>query len=305
MLRSIKLARTVKEGFTNFYRDKWLTVATVTVMTLTLFLIGTTIFLWVGVSQTIKVIQDRVNISIYFDFDVPEQEILAIKNRIEGEAPKEIESLHYISREDALEAFKKQEEGNPDIQSALDLIDANPLPAALVVVANDFDEYERIDTFFRQEYSEKILDTNLKRNSGTINDVKNRMLFLRNATLFLSAIFVVIAVLVTFNTVRMNIYAHRREFEVMRLVGASNRYVRIPVITEGILYALVSAIFAVGVLIFTVYIIDPFAQKALPDARIFEFYSESLASMVAGIFLIAIILGLFSSFIAIRRYLEK
>lgn len=305
MRKSIKLVRTVREGFTNFYRDKWLTIATVTVMSLTLYLIGTTIFMWVGVTQTIRVIEQRVNISIYFDFDVPEDEIFAIKSRLEKEKPKEIESIQYISRDDALANFKAQESGNADIQEALSLIETNPLPAALVIVAQDFDQYEKINSFFKSEYPQSILDTNYERNSETINDVKNRMLLVRNATLLLSAIFMIIAILVTFNTVRMNIYAHRKEFEVMRLVGASNTYVKMPVLTEGILYALTSAIIAVGALIFTVYIIDPFAQKALPDVRIFEFYSTSIGSMIAGILFVGLTLGWVSSYIAIRRYLKS
>ncbi len=304
-MKTLKFARAIKEGFLNFYRDKWLTLATISVMALTLFLIGVTVFLGLAVHQTIANIEKRINISIYFNFDVPEDDIIAIQKSLEEKNLSEIQKIEFVSRAQALEQFKTYSDNDPDILDALDVVGENPLPDALVITAADTSNYESINTFFEEEYSALISNTSYRKNKGTISQVRDRMIFVRNATSFLSILFILIAGLVTFNTVRMSIYAHRKEFEVMRLVGASNTYVKIPVIFEGILYGLASAICAVIVLIVLVYLVDPFAKGILEDANISGLYgSQALTvvlSMVAGGF----VLGMGSSYIAIRRYLER
>jgi len=305
MFQSIKLIRVIKEGFVNFYRDKWLTIATITIITLTLYLIGATFFLWVGVSQTIAVIEKRINVSVYFDYDVPEDRIKKIERDIREHNTREIKDIRYVSQEEALKKFKEEEKDNEDIQKALEVIGENPLPPSLVITANHIKDYDVIDAFFKKKYGDLILSTNFEKNKEVIEQIQQRITFTRNATFFLSILFIAIAVLVTFNTIRMSIYAHRKEFEVMRLVGASNLYVKIPVITEGILYGIISALVAVLFLIVTIYAIDPFAQKTLSDANIFSFYRKSIALMGMITIVSGVILGFVSSYIAILRYLKK
>lgn len=188
---------------------------------------------------------------------------------------------------------------------ALEIVGDNPFPASLEIVASDSSYYDKIDSFFEQEYGDMVLSSNYKKNKNVISDIKNRIVFLQRATFFLSVIFFLVAVLVTFNTVSMNIYTHKREFEIMRLVGASNLYVKMPVVIEGILYGLFSSIIAVTLLIITIYIADPLAQKTLENAQIFEFYKGSMVSMFFVVFGVSILLGSFSSYIAIRKYLDK
>ncbi len=305
MFKSIKFVRVLREGWLSFYRDKWLTVATISIMTLTLFLIGTTIFLWIGIQKTVKEVEKQINISIYFDFDVEEGRIKAIKTRLEKKGLQEIKKIVYISKEEALEQFKEEEKDDENMKKALEIIGENPFPASLMITASDTSHYDKIDYFFEQEYGDIVLSSNYKKNKNVITDIKNRIIFLQKATFFLSIVFFMVAIFVTFNAVSMSIYTHRKEFEIMRLVGASNLYVKMPVVVEGVLYGLTSSFIAIILLVVTIYSVDPLAQRTLENVQIFDFYKESIFMMTVSIVGISVILGSVSSYIAIRRYLEK
>jgi cell division transport system permease protein len=304
-MKTIKLARVIKEGAQNFWRDKWLTLATVVIMSLSLFLIGVAIFLGFGVLKVIDTVENRINVSMYFDFTVEEPKILEIKKEIEDRNLDEIQSVTYISREQALNDFMEREKDSKEIKEALDMIGDNPLPASLVIVAYDSADYDNINRYLYQEYGDYIMNTNLDKNQDVIGELQKFIVFARNGGLLLGLLFGIIAIMVTLNTVRMSLYAHRKEFEIMRLVGASNLYIKMPTLIEGILYGFVSAVVASIFLVITIYVIDPFAKNVISSANIAEFYSKSMFEVILLIILLGITLGFVSSYIAVHKYLEK
>ncbi|PID51996.1 MAG: hypothetical protein CR972_04345 [Candidatus Moraniibacteriota bacterium] len=304
-MKSIKLARALREGVRNFYRDKWLTLATVVIMSLSLYLVGVAVFLGFGVLHVIDTVQDRVNVSMYFDFTVNEEKILEIKNDLEKRSIEQIQSVTYISKDQALEDFLAREGESEEIKEALDMIGNNPLPASLVIVAHDISDYENINTFLYQEYEEYIMSTNLDRNKAVIDEIYDSITFVCNTGVVLGVMFGVIAVLVTLNTIRMSLYAHRKEFEIMRLVGASNLYVKLPTLVEGILYGCASGVISAIFLILTIYISDPFAKKIIENIDISAFYGQTMLVVVGVVIVLGMILGFVSSYIGVRRYLER
>jgi cell division transport system permease protein len=304
-MKSIKLFRTFNEGVQNYRRDRWLTMATVMVMTLALYLIGVSFFLGFGILSVMTNIEDRINVSINFNFDVPEEKILEIQQEIEDKKISEIKAIRYISREEAFTKFKEQEKDNKDIMGALEILEDNPFPASLVITAKKIKDYKKIDEYLKKEYSDKIMSTNHDKNQQTINELHNFILFVRNIGLALGIILIIIATLVNFNTVRMSLYVNRKEFEIMRLVGASNLYVKLPTVFEGFLYGLTSALVTIIFLMITIYASDPFIRKMLPDVKIAEFYTSNIIIISLILLMIGVFLGTVSSYIAVRRYLEK
>lgn len=304
-MKTIKLARVMREGWQNFYRDKWLTLATVVIMSLSLYLIGVAVFLGFGVLHIIDTVESRINVSMYFDFTVEEDKILEIKKELEEKSLEEVQSVTYISRDQALSDFMEQEGDSEEIKEALDMIGENPLPASLIIVAYDTVDYKKIDQYLHQEYSDYIMNTNLEKNKGVIDELHNFITFIRNGGIVLGIIFAIIAILVTLNTIRMSLYAHRKEFEVMRLVGASNLYIKIPTLVEGTLYGIASAIVALIFLIGTIYAVNPFANKIIENANIAQFYSRNIFEVVMVIIILGVMLGFVSSYIAVNKYLEK
>jgi len=304
-MKTIKLARVLREGWQNFYRDKWLTLATVVIMSLSLYLIGTAIFLGFGVLHVIDSVESRINVSMYFDFTVEESKILEIKKELEEKSIEQIQSVLYISRDQALDDFMSREGDSQEIKDAIDMIGENPLPASLVIVAYDTTDYDSINQYLTQEYGDYIMNTNLEKNKSVIDELHNFITFVRNGGVVLGIIFAIIAILVTLNTVRMSLYAHRKEFEVMRLVGASNLYIKIPTLVEGVLYGFASAIVALIFLIGTIYVVSPFAKNIIENANIAQFYSNNILEVVLLIIILGISLGFVSSYIAVYKYLEK
>ncbi len=303
-MKSIKLARALREGIKNFYRDKWLTLATVIVMSLALSLVGVTAFLGFGVLHVIDAVESRVNISMYFNFTVEEDRILKIQKEIENKDIQEIESIRYISRQQALDDFVKREGDNEEIKEALEMLEGNPMPASLVITAHDIADYEKINTYLHQEYGKDILETNHDRNKGFLTKIYDMIVYARNVCIVLGILFVLIAILVTLNTIRMSLYAHRKEFEIMRLVGASNLYVKLPTLVEGILYGFVSALCTSAVLISMFFAVMPFIKKLTQDIDVSSFYGQ-LGVVVALVMCVGVFLGYISSAISIRRYLER
>lgn len=304
-MKTIKLARVIREGVQNFWRDKWLTLATVVIMSLSLYLIGIAIFLGFGVLQVIDSVESRINVSMYFDFTVEEEKILKIQKELEERSIEQIESVTYISREQALSEFMEREKDSKEIQEALDMIGDNPLPASLIIVANNTTDYDSINAYLYQEYDEYIMNTNLDKNKDVIGELQNFIVFVRNGGILLGVLFGIIAVMVTLNTVRMSLYAHRKEFEIMRLVGASNLYIKLPTLIEGVLYGFASAVVTSIFLVITVYAADPFARNIITNVNIAEFYSKNMFEVIIVIILLGITLGFVSSYIAVHKYLEK
>lgn len=301
MAKKLKLYRTFKEGFTNFYRNGWLTLATGTVMAISLYLIGLTMIVGTVVNNAvIKAIQDRINVSIYFNPDVKEERIMEVKQQLEKY--EEIKSVDYVSKDKALDELKNLSRDNESINQALTEIGDNPLLASLVIRAERPDQYEKIvgaleNSSLREEFSR----INYEKNKPVIEKISGLVSMSEDAGLAVGIVFVVLAVLITFNTIRITIYSHQAEFEVMRLVGASNIYVRMPYIFEGVLYGVTSSVAAFLLVLVSVLVIKSSAgiTAGLGELGI------SFGSIFLTLLSIGVILGVVSSFIAIKRYLKK
>ncbi len=304
-MKTIKLARVFREGVQNFYRDKWLTLATVTVMFLSLYLVGIAIFLGFGVLHVINSVENRINVSMYFDFTVPEEKIFEIKKAIEDKSIEQIQSVTYISRDQAIKDFVEREGDSQEIKDALEMIGDNPLPASLVITAGDAASYEKINAYIQQEYKDYLMETSYEKNKIVIDEIHNAIVFGRNVGIVIGILFAIIAVLVTLNTIRMSLYAHRQEFEIMRLVGASNLYLKMPPLVEGVLYGLSSAIIASIFLIITIFSLDPFTRKMMHNVDLSSIYGMTIIQVIAVILVLGVSLGFISSYIAIHRYLER
>lgn len=302
-MKLLKLGRTFKEGLKNFSRHGWLSFATIIILSLSLYVVSVSAFLGIAGNLIMKNVQDKVNISIYFDPDVSEKEILKIRNDLE--IYQEVKTVEYISQNQALDEFLASEDNDPVISQALEEINENPLLASLVITAHQSNQYEIIARAVENSnFHEKISRINYEKNKATIENL-NRIIGLTKKTgLILGSIFLLIAVLITFNTIRLNMYSRKKEFEIMRLVGASNLYVQMPSIFEGIFYGASATVVSMALLLATAKILEPLTRGSLPEGDLFSFYFQNFWVIFGGILALGIILGIVSSFIAIRRYLK-
>ena len=304
MMKSLKLWRTFREGWQNFRRNGWLSFATVSILTLSLFIVGLSTLLGLTTHYMLQNMREKVSVNVSFNPDIPEPRILEIRDEL-SKYKKEIASVEYVSRDAALETFLAENKNNPAVIQAIEEIGENPLLPSLVIKAVHPEDFQVIvNQIQRSTFQSDISRINYDKNRKIFNNLEKNNKSIQKVGLILGIAFIFIAVLITFNTIRITIYSHRQEFEIMRLVGASNIYVRMPFVFEGVFYGIAAALATTIALFGAAYIISPLTQGALPQGNFMGLYIEFLAPVLVGLLLLGIFLGVLSSSIAIRRYLK-
>ncbi len=302
----IKAKRVIKAGFINFWRNGWVSLATVLIMVVTLFTIGSLIFSRAILGSMVAQIQDKVDISVYFKTDSQEQDIIAFKDKISKLG--EVKGVEYISAEQVLNNFKERHKENAMITQSLEELGTNPLGATLNIKAKESSQYEAVAKFLDAESQAptgSIIDKiNYYQNKTVIDRLTKIIDSAKNLGSILSIILVIISIIVTFNTIRLAIYISREEIGVMRLVGASGRFVSGPFIVEGIMYGVISSIITM-VLFYPLTIwLGPMTENFFSGVNLFKYYISNFGQIFLLLLFIGATLGAISSFIAVRRYLK-
>ncbi len=302
-MKGLKLWRTFQEGAKNYTRNGWLTVATVVVMTLSLFIVSMTMILGITTNLILDNLKDKINISVSFDQDVPEDSILSIKQSLEKY--KEVASVTYISRDQALADFIKMSNNNPAIMQALDEIGENPLLASLTIKAHTPDQYDIIAQALAQAtFKDDITNVNYEQNKTAIDNLNSIGAVTREVGLVLGIIFISISFLITLNTIRINMHSRRSEFEIMRLVGASNTYVRMPSVFEGILYGLTAAAVTLVLLLVSLQALSPLTKGVIDNGSLLDYYTGNFLQISLSVILLGVILGALGGAVAVRKYMK-
>lgn len=304
MILAIK--RTLKEAFSNFFRNSWLSVATVCILIMSLYIMSVLYVVTFTANNILKNVQDKVNVSVYFKTDVPEEKIMEIKNELAGYS--EIKSIDYVSRDKALEDFKQINADEPRILKSLEEIGDNPLPASLIIKAGSSDQYQGIVDKINGNAGLKDnidwINYERDKNKDIVERLNSIVGTIRKVGAIIGMIFALIAVLMTFNAIRITIYAHRKEIEIMRLVGASNTYIRLPFIFEGILYGIVASVISMLLLLITIKFVTPYVSSVIPRENLMGFYTSHFWLILGMQIAIGAVIGIFSSLIAMRKYLK-
>jgi cell division transport system permease protein len=299
----LTIGRTFKEALKNLLRNGWLSVATISILILSLYVVSVLFVVTHSVDNILKNVQEKVNVSVYFKPGTPEEEIFKAKSDLQTNSA--VKSVNYVSRDTALENFKRDNADEPIILQSLEEIGDNPLLASLVVKAKNVDQYQNIaDYINNSSYKDKISRINYGRNKEIIDKLNSVIATIRRVGISLGIIFAIISILITFNTIRITIYAQRREIEIMRLVGASNTFIRLPYIFEGILYGVLASIVSMLVLFLTLKFITPYVSSVVPSENLVSFYANNFFQIFKIQLLVGVLLGIFSSVIAMRKYLK-
>ena len=254
-------------------------------------------------SKIVSMLEDKVDITAYFKTDASEEEILKIKGDLTGLS--EVKNVGYISKDQALKEFKAKHAGDALIQESLSELGTNPLQPSLNIKASDSSHYASIVKFLEANKFRSLIDKiNFYENEQVINRVESISRGLQNWGFMVTMVLAMVAVLVTFNTIRLTIYNQRHEIEIMKLVGGSNWHIKAPFLVEGGLYGVFSAI-VTGVIFYPlVYFVSPKVSVLMPGARLFGYFISNSVQYVFLIFSAGILLGVTSSFVAIRRFLK-
>lgn len=301
-MKTVSLWRAFKEGFVSFGRNGWLSLATVSVVVLSLYVVSFIFFIVIVGNQMIGQFQDKINVSVYFDIGADEERILEVKNELE--MYPEIKTIDYVSRNQALDNFRENNKDNPIVLQSLEVVEGNPFMASLVIKARNSEQYESIAQTVEQNYKEDVSRINYGKNKEIIDKLNSIIKSVEKFGLGIGLLFVLISVLITFNTIRITMYNHKQEIEIKRLVGASNWYIRMPYIFEGIIYSVIASIVTTLLMYGTVYFTSSAAARSLPGVDLKSLFMANLAEIYLLSLGLGVLLGIISSFIAIRRYLK-
>lgn len=306
----VGLKRILKTGFVNFWRNGSVSVSSILIMTITLFVMGSLIFIGVLLQTSLKALEQKVDINIYFTTDAPKEQVLAVRDNLE--ALPEVAAVNFISQEQAIENFKTRHQGDGTTLRALGELEKNPLGARLNITATNANKYDEIAEFLKDN---KALTTSAsgesivyKVNYYEVEEAINRLTgVIEGAQKLGIAIILVLAlisIIITYNTIRMAIYISREEIGIMRLVGAGKNYVRAPFVVEGALYGIVSAIIAAAIFYPVTMWLGGVTQQFFLGLSLFDYYITNFADIFFLLLGTGILLGAISSFLAVRRHLK-
>lgn len=297
------LLRILKYGFQSFWRNGWLSTATVLVMVLALITFQGLLLFDVVTDSAVVSISDKIDIAVYFKRDALEDDMLKMKRDVE-QLPT-IKSVEYISSAEALANFKEAHKNDPTITQALAELAANPLLASLNVKAKDSKDYSSIAEYLSNPGFNSIVEkVTYNQNKNAIERLNKLIDTLNRMGLAVTIFIAFAASLVAFNTIRLAIYSNREEIGIMRLVGASNTFIKGPYIVNGILYGFFGALVTTVLTAPLMNVAAPVVARLIPEMDLKVYFYTHLPTLIGYLILFGAALGIASSWVAIRRYLK-
>lgn len=306
--RFITLERIVKNGMVSFSRNIWLAIAAIAMMTITLTILLFATVANVTFDHSINDLTSHIDVSVYLKDSVSDSQ----RNQLihDLKAIPNVKSVDYISKTQALANYEATNAGNKDLLTAISETD-NPLPASLDIHPVDPTHLDSIKSFLDKP-SIMALQSDPTSYSGdrkaAIDNITRATHFFQEAGVAGIIVFIVISMLIIFNTIRMAIFNRRDELVIMRLLGASTAYIRGPFVVETILYGVVAAVISLS-MCWAIFRIASVTLKAstlglLDNQYADRFFSHHLLEILTLQLVVGILIGAASSTFATRRYLR-
>lgn len=300
--------RIVTAGLRGFYRNRTVSLSSIFILTITLSII-TAFYLFRAIfTYTLDQVTEKVDVRIYFTTDASEEQIGDVKAKLMG--LPQVKSVTYTSRDEALEDFREKHAGDQLTLQALDELGSNPFGASLSVVAKDTAQYQAIaeqvssGSGLLGPAAGSVDKINYYQLKDSIDKLNNIIGWTNTVGFWLSMVFILMSCMIVYNTIRLAIFVYRDEIAVMKLVGASNMFIRGPFIVEAMLYAL-----SATVITFVIYY---FATIWVAKKTVFFFEGMNLHTYFVGhslelaglLILSGMFLAIVSSLFAVRKYLK-
>jgi len=302
----LDLQRIIREGLINFWRNKLVSFSTIVVMTMALLVTSSLLFLNATLDFSLQQLQDRVDINIYFFPDVPEAEIIALQEKVQ--LIPEVRDVQYVSRDQAFLDFQERHKDDDLINRSIEELGDNPLGASLNVRAFESTQYEAVIAAVESEpvvaNSEFVERINYYDNKSLIERLNEFSSVVRIVAYAVSIFLGIIALLVVLSTMRIAIFAAKREITIKRLVGAEHRYTRGPFLVMGGLYGLFASVLTMIALYPATRWVGVYTKTFFGGMDIFNYYLINALPIFMVLVSIGMIIGIVSSRIATGKYLR-
>jgi len=271
-------------------------VIVMSVATMLFFLQGAASFMIAG-------LEESVDISTYLKNTATQEEVTQLKEELESLS--EVKEVKYISKEQALESFVETHKQDEVILESLEIVGQNPLLASLSIKAFSASQYVAISEFLQATpFASIISDVDYFDRAPVINKLSTLTAGIQSAVFLVILFAGFVAMLVAFNTIRLTIYSSRDEIEIMRLVGASNRFIRGPFIIQGMIVGVLATLITTLLFFPLTLFVGIKLQTFAPGFDLFSYFTSNLFLILLLQLTAGIGLGVVSSLIAIRKYLK-
>ncbi|MDD3102502.1 MAG: permease-like cell division protein FtsX [Patescibacteria group bacterium] len=295
--------RIIKLAFQNFFRNLPLSLTSILIMLLMLFSLSFLSIINILAQETLSSFKDKFDLSVYFKQNVDENQINLFRSELENMV--EVKEVHYITPQQALEQFKSKHQ---DVltQKSLEELNDNPLSSAITIKLRDPNDYNTVfNVTQKPEFNALIQDQDFydyQQIMDAFNKFNKKIHYVGWA---FSGLFVFIAILVIFNTIKLGIWAQEKEIKIMRLVGATSWFVQGPFLFEGFLYGFIAWILNALIIIPLITYAQPYIKQFFElDFSLLDYLKNNILSFGGGFLLFALIVGILASGAATKKYLK-
>lgn len=306
--RTTLARRIITAGLRGFYRNRTVSLSSIFILTITLSIITSFYLSRAIFDYTLEQVREKVDVRVYFTTDATESQIQDIKARLLG--LPQVKSIKYTSREDALTDFKKRHEGDQLTLQALDELGTNPFGASLSILAKDTSQYDAIAQSVQAgsgllgDAAGAVDKINYYQLKDSIDKLNNIIGWTDTVGFWLSVVFILMSCMIVYNTIRLAIFVYRDEIAVMKLVGASNMFIRGPFIVEAILYAFVATVISMAIFWPGTIWITKKTVFFFEGMNLHAYYTQHFFQLLGILLLSGVLLAVISSLLAVRKYLK-
>lgn len=303
-----KLGYSLREAGSHFKRNWSTSLGAVVTIFLSLFIIGVFVLGSLMINNIVGDVESRVTIQAFLSDDADKSSVDAYRSKISQF--NHVAEVRFKDKDEALAEYKNTMTSKNSIDAIAQLDGQNPIPASLVIKLDDPQQVETVaqdivddPEFMSIAHDKSDVNSSVRYGQGSVERLFTITNYLRIVGVVLVVLLIFVAFVFINNTIRLSIMARRREISIMRLVGASNGFIRGPFLTEGVLQALIGSAMALLSLELLRLLLLPYVSSSL------QFLSLGLSGMtfiktyllMVGI---GLIIGLFGSALAMRRYLK-
>lgn len=298
----LSFLRIIKFSFQDIVRNIWLSIVTITILTLALFSMNMLFTVKLISENAVEAVKNKINISLYFKPDASEAMILDVRQKVS--AMSNVKETTFISKSVALDNFKNNNKNNPEILNALKELGKNPLSPSLIIVPRDFDNSDSLITSLKMLESEAIESRDFSDNSAILEKIGFITARINEVGMFLILIFILTSLLVVYNAIKVAIYTHRQEIEIMRLVGASSFFIYTPYLFSAFIYALISTLIVIISFFPILSLLQPYLEVFFTgyNVNILTYYVDNFVLVFGAQFLAVFGITLIASLLAARKY---
>lgn len=300
----ITLFRIVKFAIQHFFRNFWLSMTTVTILVLTLLTLDLLLVLNLATNAAIDNVENRIDVSASFEVGSEEADVQNAAAYLRSLI--EVKDVLVVTPEEALEDFRTEHADNPTILASLDEVGGNPFGYQLIIKADSVDYYPMIlEALDHPSFRDKIEEKDFSNHQILLDRLSEITYKARLFGLLIFSVFLLIAVMIILNTIRVAIFVHREEIAIMRLVGATGWFVRAPFLVEAVFFSVLATTISGVIIVPAAIALDPLFTSYFETAsKLKDFFVGQAPLVFALEFFAVVVVALLSTAVAMRKHLR-